>query len=62
VKLRYIAETPHGAALPLPEGWPAADHDEPDREAADAKVASGAYRYEHPPRRRAQEESNGDRD
>lgn len=31
-------------ALPLPEGWPAADHDEPNQEVAAAKVASGLYR------------------
>lgn len=31
-------------ALPLPEGWPAADHDEPDAAVAAAKAASGLYR------------------
>lgn len=33
-----------GGALPLPEGWPALDHTEPDAAVAEAKVASGLYR------------------
>lgn len=28
---------------PLPEGWPAFDHSEPDAAIAEAKVASGRY-------------------
>lgn len=31
-------------AVPLPEGWPAADHEEPDPSLAKAKVDSGAYK------------------
>lgn len=43
-KLRYIGPAPGGAgALPLPEGWLAADHEEPDEAVAAAKVASGMY-------------------
>lgn len=36
--------------VPLPEGWPAFNHDEPDEAAAAEKVASGSYRFEKPPR------------
>ncbi len=38
------APNPPGSALPLPEGWPAADHDESDSAVAKAKIASGSYR------------------
>lgn len=44
MKLKYTG--PHPATVggvPLPEGWPALDHDEPDAEIARAKVASGMY-------------------
>lgn len=45
MRLEYVGPAPApGAAVPLPEGWPAADHDEPDRQAAAAKLASGLYR------------------
>lgn len=30
-------------AIPLPEGWPAEDHDEPDDRVAAAKLATGMY-------------------
>jgi hypothetical protein len=40
VKLRYIGPTPGpNSAIPLPEGWPAYDHDEPDPVLAEAKLA-----------------------
>jgi hypothetical protein len=43
--LRYIGPAPGvDVTLPLPEGWPAADHDEPSAEVAEAKIASGYYR------------------
>ncbi|GIW18739.1 MAG: hypothetical protein KatS3mg064_1896 [Tepidiforma sp.] len=42
--LRYLGPDPAiDAALPLPEGWPAADHDEPDPGLAARKLASGLY-------------------
>ncbi len=45
MRLQYTGgDAPADTALPLPEGWPAADHDEPDELVAAAKVASGAYR------------------
>lgn len=54
MKLIYIGkEVPIGSAVPLPEGWPAEDHDEPDRDLADAKVASGLYA---PPKAKAEKE------
>lgn len=34
---------PVGSAAPLPEGWPAADHEEEDHELFAAKVDSGLY-------------------
>lgn len=44
MRLHYLGPDPTiDAALPLPEGWPAADHDEPDTAAAAAKLASGLY-------------------
>lgn len=55
MRLRYIGpEVPIGAALPLPQGWDAADHDEPDEATADAKVASGLYAG--PPKAKAEKE------
>lgn len=45
MKLEYVGPALSiDAAIPLPEGWPAADHDEPDSGAAAAKLASGLYR------------------
>lgn len=32
--------------VPLPEGWPAADHDEPDEALRAEKLASGMYDIE----------------
>lgn len=44
MRLAYIGARPSEAGIvPLPEGWPAADHDEPDPARAKAKVASGKY-------------------
>ncbi len=46
-KLIYVGPDPAAVGLvPLPEGWPASDHDEPDKELAAAKVASGNYRVD----------------
>lgn len=39
-----------GGGIPLPEGWPMAEHDEPDEALAAAKVESGKYRFAHPPK------------
>jgi len=50
MKLIYIGPTVIEGAIPLPEGWPAADHDETDHEVATAKVASGMYRYARSPK------------
>lgn len=33
-----------GEIVALPEGWPAADHNEPDDELRAAKLASGHYK------------------
>lgn len=61
VKLKYIGPDPEeivraGGALPLPEGWGALDHEEPDEEIAAAKVASGNYENEKPARKAADKE------
>ena len=51
MKLIYIGPSVEEAGLvPLPEGWPAADHDEADESLAAEKVASGKYRYARPPK------------
>lgn len=42
MKLRYTGPVPDGVVL-LPEGMPAADHDEPDATIAKAKLATGKY-------------------
>jgi hypothetical protein len=45
VRLRYIGPRDVvDGVLPLPEGWPAADHDEPDEALAEAKLARGLTR------------------
>lgn len=41
--LRYIGPEPGVSALPLPEGWPATDHDEPDEALRKEKLASRMY-------------------
>ena len=44
MQLHYIGSRPErGGAIPLPEGWPIEDHEEPDESVAAAKVASGMY-------------------
>lgn len=43
-RLIYIGpERRPGEVVALPEGWPAADHDEPDADVRAAKLASGMY-------------------
>lgn len=46
MELKYIGQGHGLGAIPLPEGWPAQDHDEPDEAVAKAKVESGHYRGE----------------
>lgn len=42
--LKYIGPEPAAVGIvPLPEGWPAADHDEPNTDRYAAKLASGNY-------------------
>ena len=43
-RLQYTGPAPGGGLLPLPEGWPPFDHDEPDSVTASRKVQSGLYR------------------
>jgi hypothetical protein len=45
MKLTYCGPeiVPMGG-IPLPEGWPSADHDEPDEALAEEKIASGNYK------------------
>lgn len=46
VFLHYVGPNPadgYVGALPLPEGWPAADHEEADLDVVAEKLASGAY-------------------
>lgn len=43
MKLRYTGGAAVGVPVPLPEGWPAADHEEPDRQVAARKISSGYY-------------------
>lgn len=52
MRLIYTGPDPAAqvGALPLPEGWPAYDHDEPDPEVARAKIASRLYEREKPQR------------
>lgn len=45
VELVYCGPIPApGTGIPLPEGWPMADHAEPDAALAKEKVASGLYK------------------
>lgn len=39
VKLAYVGITYDEGCVPLPEGWPARDHTEPDAEVAAEKLA-----------------------
>ena len=51
MELIYCGPKPApGTGIPLPEGWPMANHDEPDEALAEAKVTSGNYRYANPPK------------
>ena len=44
MELRYVGQHIAAAGIvPLPEGWPAQDHDEPRPGVAADKLASGAY-------------------
>ena len=62
VALRYTGPAiPPGTAVPLPEGWPAASHSEPDAALAAEKIASGNYAVDAPepntgPRKRGAKE------
>lgn len=43
-RLRYTGPDPASSGVvPLPEGWPAAEHDEPDDTRRAEKLASGMY-------------------
>ena len=43
--LEYTGPDPAAVGIvPLPEGWPAEDHEEPDAVQRAAKVASGRYK------------------
>ena len=57
MKLIYTGPPPDpaGGALPLPEGWTAQDHDEPDTATASAKVESGLFKRAVPARPAPQE-------
>lgn len=45
IALSYIGPVIRpGEGVPLPEGWPAIDHEEASEEVATAKLASGMYR------------------
>lgn len=49
MRLMYIGPDPAVVGIvPLPEGWPAFDHDEADDSLAAEKVASGSYASAHP--------------
>lgn len=50
MQLKYIGPQAKGGVLPLPEGWLAGDHDEPDEALAAEKVKSGNYQAEKPAR------------
>lgn len=48
-KLQYVGPDPVAVGVvPLPEGWPAADHEEPDAGVAAMKLTSGMYRPAEP--------------
>lgn len=51
MELKYIGPDPAVVGIvPLPEGWPAADGDEPDAALAAEKIASGNYVAATPPK------------
>ena len=41
--LHYIGPAPVLGVVPLPEGWPALDHEEPDADLRAKKLSSGLY-------------------
>lgn len=41
--LHYIGPAPVLGIVPLPEGWPASDHEETDDEVRAKKLSSGFY-------------------
>ena len=48
--LRYIGPAiKPGEGIPLPQGYPACDHDESDPELRKAKIASGFYALQETP-------------
>jgi len=50
-KLIYTGKTIDEVfVVPLPEGWPAQDQDEPDPDLAAEKVASGSYKFARAPK------------
>ena len=50
MELVYIGPNPAEVGIvPCPEGWPAADHSEPDEALAAEKVASGLYKKHRKP-------------
>lgn len=45
MKLKYVGPDPAVVGVvPLPEGWPALDHEEPNEQRAAEKLASGSYK------------------
>lgn len=49
MKLVYVGPNPAQVGIvPCPEGWPAANHEEPDSALAAEKVASGLYQEDKP--------------
>lgn len=54
MKLIYIGPDPATVGVvPLPEGWPAESHEETEETVAAAKLASGMYQQDRPPRTKA---------
>ena len=60
MELIYIGPSVEEAGLvPLPEGWPAASHNEGNETLAAEKVASGSYRAKEKPTRATTERVGG---
>lgn len=53
--LRYVGPSHEAGVLPLPEGWPAADHEEQDDRVRAEKLGSGHYETQGRPARPAKE-------
>ena len=62
MRLIYAGPSGPDITLPLPEGWVAADHEEPDEEVAAVKLASGLYREGEPRSKRAKSVTQEDSD